>query len=1567
MKNHRTRLILGCVALVGLISFIVWNPGNPPQPAAISEAGGTPPLSSQLAAAPDATALDGTVSATAIEPTARIQQLNAALTAIPQPNASAVPEQLARARERRVLLKQLMTEDPAQALACSLSFADYAALPPEIQAQVERPFSLAGQLRVLPVCGTLSRDAAPRPANAPGVVFEVQAEGSNQHWPAYVTGVRATLDTKEGIALQGFELDGQAAVRGEVMQLLAARDAAAARSFFGMTVANADATRDFLTGEAITAEPVTAAAGGRLFLFASAENAGRLNAELAKMEEKPGPRSGSQVLLLAAAASPAFANGFDLGKAWIDVFEQASAWTETKKTVYIIRVDFPDLTGEPVSQAAIESTFDTTVSAQVLAMSYGKTWVESDASPMVVRMPQGTNSYLPSNNGQLHDDAKAAFNALATGVVLANYDIVVVAFKGFGMSSGTLIYAGLAGGGSMWLQGAFDPGVITHELGHNYGIGHAKFWVTSDGSAVGDGTNEEYGDPFDIMGSGPVPQGHFHTQGKSRLNWLTTNQWTVATNSGTYRVYRLDDANTTASTSRGLRLTKAAAPAEYYWLGYRRAFPDKPKLSTSAYLTWQQAAAFDCHLIDTTPGTPDGREDAGVMIGRTYSDTTANLHVTPISSGGSGANEWLDVVVNLGLFPGNRAPDVAVNGPATVAARTPATFTVTGSDPDGDALAYSWNLGEGSLPTNAPSVTRAWTAGGNYSVNVLVSDMKGLVSTQTLAVTVTDPLMQWTAGSVPSLVTMRATTYARGRFVALGTDTAFLSYDGVTWEANSIASNFIARDIAEGNGLFIAAGMTWNFGTSAWEGSLYTSPDGRGWTRATLATGAPLNDVAYGNVAWVAAGDGGRGVRSVDGGVTWTAVNMPDTPPYNTSTIDGLTFGNGLFVAVGSTKVFTSPDGLNWTDRSANTGLASWHSFADAAWLGARLLAGGWYSGVRYSDDCGLTWREADILGDYSYEVKSFLVGDGFALAVANRRVSPDNPPVLLISQDGANWVELNSSLEQDFAALAFGAGRVLGVREAGLTLRSDALYSTNHAPAAGITGPTNAAARAWVTFNATGSDSDGDSVRFIWDFGSGLPLQEGVSISQSWPVGGTYAVTLNATDSRGGLTVVTQTVVVTDPLTVWAARTSGTAASLNDICLGTNGAGVQIALVVGDNSSAFTTALCTSTNGTNWTVASLNQNNSYMRGVIHDGRNFIAVGEDYVWGTTNDWVGVIWTSPDGVNWTRRYQGGGNTTLSDVAANGVTCVAVGEGGLILYSSNHGTNWTAAATTATRDFGGVAWGGGTFVAVGGNGNGSGVQVFTSPNGVAWTDTSSGAGVASWQNFWDVQYCNDRFLASGWYSKLRSSTNGGASFQTTRNRTEEVPAFAYGNGLYFAAGIDKDNLDANVNLISTDGANWTPLTTPDVSRRNAAVFFRDTFITVGDGGTIMQSALVPPSATGWDLFRLQTWPGFPPGSGFTEDYDGDGSPNGLEYALGSDPRNPSSKPVLSGDIAGGYLTLTVSRAAAQPDLLYQVQRSTDLAVWSTDNTVIVTDTATQFVGRSTVQGAATEFLRLKVGRK
>ena len=203
---------------------------------------------------------------------------------------------------------------------------------------------------------------------------------------------------------------------------------------------------------------------------------------------------------------------------------------------------------------------------------------------------------------------------------------------------------------------------------------------------------------------------------------------------------------------------------------------------------------------------------------------------------------------------------------------------------------------------------------------------------------------------------------------------------------------------------------------------------------------------------------------------------------------------------------------------------------------------------------------------------------------------------------------------------------------------------------------------------------------------------------------------------------------------------------------------------------------------------------------------------------------------------------------------------------------------------------------------------------------------------------VAWLNDRFVASGWSSKLRISTDGGQTFTTTRSTTEELPAMAAGSGFWFAAGEDLDADNAAVDVLSLDGANWFSFAAPTSVQRNGAAFFNGTFITVGNSGSIWQSGVISP-ANGWPAWQLAHFPAGSAACLADRDPDGDTLLNAVEYALGRDPNSAVGKDGVAalpgGTMQSGrfWLRLDLPEPSV-PDANYVVQSATNLlpTAWS-----------------------------------
>ena len=359
----------------------------------------------------------------------------------------------------------------------------------------------------------------------------------------------------------------------------------------------------------------------------------------------------------------------------------ASSWTEGQKRLLFIRVDFSDLPGPPFADAT-GTNLISNLNSFYTEMSYGRTsfalaGAGSEVTP-VLRMPQpgawyGTNNFY----NQLRSDARSA--ATAAGYVLANYDLDVTCMTNVpGWSWSGLSFVGAAGA---WLRNSFNTGAAAHELGHNYGLNHANFWDTSGQSVIGPGISVEQGDYWDTMGWALAGNNHFNAHSKYYLNWLTTNDVAIVTNSGTYRIAALDDP-----ASSGLRaLSIAKNSSTNYWVEFRQK-PINRWVTNGAVLHWAQSGNQKTFLLDTTPGSLDGENDSALVIGRTFADTQPGVYITPRGKGGT-IPESLDVVVNLGSFPTNVAPTVTLAASATNAAvGANLTFSANASDANGDQL-----------------------------------------------------------------------------------------------------------------------------------------------------------------------------------------------------------------------------------------------------------------------------------------------------------------------------------------------------------------------------------------------------------------------------------------------------------------------------------------------------------------------------------------------------------------------------------------------------------------------------------------------------------------------------------------------------------------------------------------------------------------------------------------------------------------------------------------------------------------------------------------------------------------
>ena len=340
----------------------------------------------------------------------------------------------------------------------------------------------------------------------------------------------------------------------------------------------------------------------------------------------------------------------------------------------------------------------------------------------------------------------------------------------------------------------------SHELGHNFGLNHANAWDTGGLSVLGAGSNVEYGDSFDTMGNSTAGRRHFNTRYKNYLNWLPTTQVKIVTASGNYRLFAHDATN--AATTRAVRIARNAQTN--YWLEFRQKFTDRPALMDGVGLRWARSGNQQSLLLDVTPGSADGKNDSALLIGRTFSDRAAGIHITPLAKGRT-IPESLDLQVNLGKFTNNLLPTVTLTASTTSTfSGAPVTFTATASDPDGDTLAYSWDFGDNAIvAANTNRVSRSWGTAREYWVRCTVSDMKGGEGSAAVLVRIGNPGTFRVSGRV----TQGGKPVAGVRVEVSNTQQTYTVSDGSYTLTGLSRGNYTLKAIGEGY-LFTPSGFS---------------------------------------------------------------------------------------------------------------------------------------------------------------------------------------------------------------------------------------------------------------------------------------------------------------------------------------------------------------------------------------------------------------------------------------------------------------------------------------------------------------------------------------------------------------------------------------------------------------------------------------------------------------------------------------------------------------------------------------------------------------------------------------
>ena len=588
----------------------------------------------------------------------------------------------------------------------------------------------------------------------------------------------------------------------------------------------------------------------------------------------------------------------------------------------------------------------------------------------------------------------------------------------------------------------------------------------------------------------------------------------------------------------------------------------------------------------------------------------------------------------------------------------------------------------------------------------------------------------------------------------------------------------------------------------------------------------------------------------------------PRSPLPTASTLNGVAYGNGRFVAVGDNgSIVTSSNGLDWVLNPSGVS----NQLNTIIFAAGRFVAGGSSGLILWSDD-GLSWSTGSFPQPSDVDTIGFGVGtnfpDGLFVSVSSTNAFPGSPrnATVITSSNGINWA----------ITPAFVAGSIFGPYRS-IASGNDRLVASGTATP-GTPSPV-----------AIVSTSGG-----FWSPALGGPSGP-VAFGNGFFV---LAASFHVASNSASLLALTST---TGSSWVQPSQTfSGQVFASQAACIG----GGRF-VVVGD-----TGLTGTSTDGTNWTVQRV-PTDAQLRSVAYGEGTYVAVGS----------AGFIISSTDAESWTQRNEGTSRNLLAIAPADD-GFVAVGSQGVVTWSSN-GVAWeTFAAPTAnslldaikadgkyvaagvngtivsgdtpgnllprasgtTNALQRIAYGNGLFIIVGDAGT-----ILSSQNGVDWNVED--AGVAG--NLYDVVFGNGLFVAVGIEANVLTSSDGIFWDLRPTAATRALRDIAYGGGRFVATAWEPLFLDPNVYVTtSLDGVNWEPApgVYPEVS---AGTSYGNGYFAI-----FLRSFTLPQIATSADGVSWKSYPlitNVPPGADLAFN-------NGTFVSVGRFGRISQSDPVV-----------------------------------------------------------------------
>jgi hypothetical protein len=354
--------------------------------------------------------------------------------------------------------------------------------------------------------------------------------------------------------------------------------------------------------------------------------------------------------------------------------------------------------------------------------SYGQTWFVSDVFGWYT-MPFTNSVGCPDSAVKRYVDLAAT----AAGINLSGYSRLVYFFP---QTLGCR-YAGLYTG-NIFLNGQ-TGGILTHELGHSFGLTHAPSFLCPPGIILDPicGAREK-GDSTDSLGSGGSGvnyrvTGHFNPLRKQALGWL---DYTKVTTNGAYTIDVYEAQGTSAPKALMIPITKGPYAGWSFSVAKHPSTPVYVLQGTSIVSAGDCSGVFvhvgtagrSSFLLDMTPETPQPiNTDSCLDVGKTFTDPHSGITIGLVSMSSTSATIMVDLG-GTGPSCTRSAPGVTgspAQSPA-VPAKTLVTYNVSVTNNDGAGCSASTFALQATAPTTNWQKTYA-TASGNINPGATLS------------------------------------------------------------------------------------------------------------------------------------------------------------------------------------------------------------------------------------------------------------------------------------------------------------------------------------------------------------------------------------------------------------------------------------------------------------------------------------------------------------------------------------------------------------------------------------------------------------------------------------------------------------------------------------------------------------------------------------------------------------------------------------------------------------------------------------------------------------------------------